>query len=164
MDPRVLDAMLPHMSSLYGNPHSITHMPGRNEWDEIEKARTHVSKLINASNKEVIFTSGATESNNLAITGLAEFAKGSKKLSKKNHIITSQIEHKCVLECYRNLSLKGYNITHLKVDKNGLIDLNELADIITDKTLLVSVMTVNNEIGSIQPMQKIGEICNSKDV
>jgi cysteine desulfurase len=159
-DPRVLDSMLPYMISDFGNPHSRTHVYGWDTEKAVEKARAQVASLIGANPKEIIFTSGATESNNIALKGVAHFYK----VSGKNHIITSQTEHKCVLDSCRYLENEGYKVTYLPVQKNGLIDLQELEAAITSETSLVSIMTVNNEIGVIQPVKEIGELCRSKKV
>lgn len=160
MDPRVLDAMLPYFLEEYGNPHSRTHSYGWKAEEATEKARQSVADLINASQEEVIFTSGATESNNIAIKGVARFYKS----PEKNHIITTVIEHKCVIESCRSLEMEGFRVTYLGVDCNGIIDLQELESAMTPDTILVSIMTVNNEIGAIQPMAEIGEICRRKEV
>ncbi len=159
VDPRVLDKMMPYFAEIYGNPHSRNHSYGWEAEQGVEVAREHVAKIIGANPKEIIFTSGATESNNLAIKGVAEFYG-----DKKNHIITCVTEHKCVLESCRNLSGKGFDVTYLPVQSDGLINLDELEKVITDKTLLVSIMGVHNEIGVIQPLEKIGEICRKNDV
>lgn len=159
MDPRVLDAMLPYMVGRYGNPHSKTHAFGWETEKAIEEARGHVAALLNTTAKEIIFTSGATESNNMAIKGVARFYK-----SKKNHIITTQTEHKCVLDSCRSLEAEGFKVTYLPVQTNGLLDLQVLRDAITPDTSLVSVMGVNNEIGVIQPLKEIGEICRANKV
>ena len=159
VDPRVLDKMMPYFGEIYGNPHSRNHSFGWEAEEGVEIARENVAQLIGANPKEIIFTSGATESNNLAIKGVAEFYG-----DKKNHIITCVTEHKCVLESCRHLSGKGFDITYLPVKEDGLIDLNELQNAITEKTLLVSIMGVHNEIGVIQPLEKIGEICRNNDV
>lgn len=158
-DPRVLDTMLKFYTGLYGNPHSNTHSYGWETNNQVETAREHVAKLIGASPKEIIFTSGATESNNTAIKGVARFYKKSK-----NHIITTQTEHKCVLEAARSLINEGFKVTFLPVDSNGLIDLNELKNAITPQTCLISVMSVNNEIGVIQPISEIGKICRENKI
>eukprot|EP01039_Chlorochromonas_danica_P003991 gene3991-4366_t len=155
LDPRVLDAMMPYMTEKYGNPHSRTHAYGWETEQAIETARANVGKLIGASAKEIIFTSGATESNNMAIKGIARFYKD------KNHIITTQTEHKCVLDSCRSLESEGVNVTYLPVRKNGLIDLNELKAALTPKTALVSIMGVNNEIGVVQPLKEIGALCRA---
>ncbi|KAI9190851.1 uncharacterized protein BJ171DRAFT_489157 [Polychytrium aggregatum] len=159
MDPRVLDAMLPYMTLQFGNPHSRTHQYGWESEDAVETARKHVATLINADPKEIIFTSGATESNNISIKGVARFYK-----SKKNHIITTQTEHKCVLDSCRVLQEEGFEVTYLPVQTNGLIDLNALKEAIRPETALVSIMSVNNEIGVIQPIAEIGKICREKKV
>ncbi len=159
VDPRVLEKMMPYFGEIYGNPHSRNHSFGWEAEEGVEIARENVAKIIGANPKEIIFTSGATESNNLAIKGVAEFYG-----DKKNHIITCVTEHKCVLESCRHLSGKGFDVTYLPVKDDGLIDLNELQNAITEKTLLVSIMGVHNEIGVIQPLEKIGEICRNNDV
>jgi len=153
-DPRVVEAMAPYWTEKFGNPHSRNHHFGWEAEDAVEIARGHVADLIGATSKEVIFTSGATESNNLAIKGVAKFYG-----DKRNHIITCVTEHKCVLETCRALQQDGFDVTYLHVKENGLIDLNELKAAMTDKTLLVSIMAVNNEIGVIQPLKEIGQIC-----
>jgi len=158
-DPRVVEAMAPYWTSKFGNPHSRNHHYGWEAEDAVEIARGHVAALIGANPKEVIFTSGATESNNLAIKGVAKFYG-----DKKNHIITCVTEHKCVLESCRALQQDGFDVTYLPVQENGLIDLDVLKAAITDKTLLVSVMAVNNEIGVIQPLKEIGQICRDNKV
>lgn len=159
MDPRVVDAMLPFMTGSFGNPHSRTHAYGWEAEAAVEKAREQVASILGASSKEIVFTSGATESNNAAIKGVAHFYK-----EKKNHIITTQIEHKCVLDSCRVLEQEGFKVTYLPVQKNGLLDLQVLKDAITPQTSLVSVMAVNNEIGVLQPMREIGKICRDNKV
>ncbi|KAI0849244.1 cysteine desulfurase [Daldinia vernicosa] len=161
VDPRVLDAMLPFFVGVYGNPHSRTHAYGWESEKAVEEARAHVAKLIGADPKEIIFTSGATESNNMSIKGVARFFGRS---GKKNHIITSQTEHKCVLDSCRHLQDDGFEVTYLPVQSNGLIDLKELEAAIRPTTALVSIMAVNNEIGVIQPLEKIGKLCREKKV
>lgn len=158
-DPRVVEAMLPYFTEEFGNPHSRSHAYGWQAEEAVETARTQVANLINADPREVIFTSGATESNNLAIKGVAYFYK-----DKKDHIVTCQTEHKCVLDSCRHLEQEGFKVTYLPVDSNGIIDLNQLREAITDKTSLVSIMAVNNEIGVIQPLSEIGKICREKGV
>uniref|UniRef100_A0A3P8W176 Cysteine desulfurase n=1 Tax=Cynoglossus semilaevis TaxID=244447 RepID=A0A3P8W176_CYNSE len=158
-DPRVLDAMLPYQVNYYGNPHSRTHAYGWESEKAMETARKQVADLIGADPREIIFTSGATESNNMAIKGVARFYKG-----KKSHVITTQTEHKCVLDSCRVLEAEGFNITYLPVQKNGVLDLELLEASIRPDTSLVSVMTVNNEIGIKQPIKEIGQICRSKGV
>jgi len=160
MDPRVLDAMLPFFASNFGNPHSRSHAYGWDAEDATEKARRQIASLIGADPREIIFTSGATESNNMAIKGVADFYSG-----KKKHIITTQTEHKCVLASCRRLEVeKGFEITYLPVGTDGLIDLEELKGAIRDDTAVVSVMHVNNEIGVIQPVDEIGQICKERKV
>jgi cysteine desulfurase len=159
MDPRVLEKMLPYFTEKFGNPHSRSHAFGWETEAAVDLAREQVADLIGATEKEIIFTSGATESNNIAIKGAAHFYK-----DKKNHIITVQTEHKCVLDSCRHLEQEGFEVTYLPVQKNGLIDLNELAAAITDKTGLVSVMAINNEVGVIQPIAEIGKMCRERGV
>lgn len=158
-DPRVLDVMMPFLTEKFGNPHSRNHAYGWEAEDAVEKARSEIAALIGADPKEIIFTSGATESNNLAIKGVGRFYK-----DRKNHIITCATEHKCVLESCRHMGQEGCEVTYLHVAKNGLIDLDQLREAITDQTALVSIMGVNNEIGVIQPMAEIGAICREKGV
>jgi cysteine desulfurase len=157
MDPRVLEAMMPYFTHKFGNPHSRSHSYGWEAEEGVEKARGQVAKLIGADEKEVIFTSGATESNNLAIRGAAEFYK-----DRKNHIVTTVTEHKCVLDTCRHLEQEGFTVTYLPVQQNGLIDLEVLRAAVTEKTVVVSIMAVNNEIGVIQPLAEIGKICREK--
>lgn len=159
VDPRVLDAMLPYMTNMYGNPHSRTHAYGWESEKAVEDARQQVADLIKADPKEIIFTSGATESNNIAVKGVARFYKESKK-----HIITTQIEHKCVLDSCRALEQEGFKVTYLPVQKTGIIDLKEFERAITRETVLVSIMMVNNEIGVIQPIDELGAICRAKKI
>ena len=159
MDPRVLDKMMPYMTNYYGNPHSRTHYYGWETEKAVEEAREQIAKLIGADPKEIIFTSGATESNNIAVKGVARFYG-----SKKKHVITSQTEHKCVLDSCRALEAEGFRITYLPVKTNGIVDLELLDKEITDDTSLVSIMTVNNEIGVKQPIADIGKLCKSKKV
>ncbi|XP_037708589.1 cysteine desulfurase, mitochondrial [Drosophila subpulchrella] len=159
MDPRVLDAMLPFLTNYYGNPHSRTHAYGWETETAVEKAREQVATLIGADPKEIIFTSGATESNNISVKGVARFYG-----TKKRHVITTQTEHKCVLDSCRALENEGFKVTYLPVLANGLIDLQELEKTITPETSLVSIMTVNNEIGVRQPIDEIGKLCRSRKV
>ncbi len=161
LDPRVLDAMLPFYTGLFGNPHSRTHAYGWEVEKAVEKARQHVADLIGADPKEIIFTSGATESNNMSIKGVARFFGRS---GKKKHIITAQTEHKCVLDSCRHLQDEGYDVTYLPVQSNGLIKVEDLEAALRPDTALVSIMTVNNEIGVIQPVEEIGRLCRSKKV
>ncbi|KAI5860191.1 cysteine desulfurase [Durotheca rogersii] len=161
VDPRVLDAMLPFFVNVYGNPHSRTHAYGWESEKAVEEAREHVANLIGADAKEIIFTSGATESNNMSIKGVARFFGRS---GKKKHIVTSQTEHKCVLDSCRHLQDEGYEVTYLPVQTNGLINLQELEAAIRPDTVIVSIMAVNNEIGVIQPLAEIGKLCREKKV
>ena len=160
-DPRVLDAMLPYLTGLYGNPHSRTHAYGWETEKGAEQAREHIASLIGADPKEIIFTSGATESNNMSIKGVARFFGRS---GRKKHIITSQTEHKCVLDSCRHLQDEGFDVTYLPVDNNGLIRMEDLEAAMRSDTALVSIMTVNNEIGVVQPMKEIGQLCRSKKI
>ncbi|MGH8432659.1 MAG: aminotransferase class V-fold PLP-dependent enzyme, partial [Solimonas sp.] len=157
MDPRVLEAMMPYFTHKFGNPHSRSHSYGWEAEEAVEKARAQIGRLIGADEKEVIFTSGATESNNLAIKGVAEFYK-----DRRNHIVTTVTEHKCVLDTCRHLEQQGFTVTYLPVQKNGLVDLETLRAAVTDNTVVVSIMAVNNEIGVIQPLAEIGKICREK--
>lgn len=159
VDPRVTDAMLPHLTSLYGNPHSRTHFYGWEAEKAIDEARFHVSDIIGADPREIIFTSGATESNNMVVKGVPLFYK-----SRKNHVVTTQTEHKCVLDSCRWLQQRGFDVTYLPVRSDGLLDLDKLRNAIRTETALVSVMAVNNEIGVVQPIKEIGQICREKGV
>lgn len=157
-DPRVVEAMQPYWGVHFGNPHSRSHVYGWDAEKATEQARERVASLIGAESKDIIFTSGATESNNLAIKGAAGF------YPNKKHIITVATEHKCVLESCRQLAQEGYTVTYLPVDAHGIISLDELKKAIRPDTLLVSIMVVNNEIGVIQPISEIGKICRSSGV
>ena len=159
VDPRVLDAMMPYFKEKFGNPHSRSHSYGWDVEDDVEAARADVAEIIGADPKEIIYTSGATESNNLAIKGVARFYG-----DRKRRIVTVLTEHKCVLDSCRHLQQEGFEVTYLPVQPNGLIDLDELRAAIDDKTALVSVMGVNNEIGVIQPLAEIGAICRERKV
>lgn len=158
-DPRVLDAMLPYLTSFYGNPHSRTHAYGWESEAAVELAREQIANLIGADPKEIIFTSGATESNNISIKGVARFYG-----EKKKHIITTQTEHKCVLDSCRALEGEGFKVTYLPVQTNGLICLEELERKIRPDTSLISIMAVNNEIGVRQPISEIGRLCRQKKI
>jgi len=159
MDPRVLDAMLPYFTESFGNAASRNHSFGWVAEEGVEKGRKQLADLIGASAKEIIITSGATESNNLAIKGAAEMYA-----QKGNHIITAATEHKAVLDTCKRLEKRGCRVTYLPVQQDGLVDLDQLRDAITDKTILVSIMYGNNEIGTIQPIREIGKICHEKNV
>ena len=154
MDPRVLEKMLPYFTEKFGNPHSRSHAYGWEAEAATDLAREQVAALIGASEKEIVFTSGATESNNIAIKGLARFYG-----DKKKHIITPVTEHKCVLDSCRHLEQEGFEITYLPVQKNGLVDMAVLRAAMRPDTLLVSIMGVNNEVGVIQPLAEIGKLC-----
>ncbi|MFZ0907842.1 MAG: IscS subfamily cysteine desulfurase [Candidatus Acidiferrales bacterium] len=159
VDPRVLDAMMPYFTEKFGNSASRNHSFGWAAEEAVENARAQVAKLINASPKEIIFTSGATESDNLAIKGVAEMYR-----EKGNHIITQVTEHKAVLDTCKRLEKYGFEVTYLPVEKDGRINLDDLRRAITPKTILISIMYANNEIGVIQPIEEIGKIAKEKGV
>lgn len=159
VDPEVMKTMIPYFTETFGNAASRNHEFGWTAEAAVEKARAQVAALIGATDKEIIFTSGATESNNLAITGVAEMYK-----DKGNHIITSPIEHKAVLDTCKYLESKGYEITVLPVDQYGRVNPEDVKNAITPKTILVSIMFANNEIGTVQPMAEIGKICKAAGV
>ncbi|WP_374479897.1 IscS subfamily cysteine desulfurase [Zoogloea sp.] len=159
VDPRVAEKMIPYLTELFGNPASRSHAFGWTAEKAVEEAREEVAALVNADPKEIIWTSGATESNNLAIKGAAHFYSG-----KGKHIITVKTEHKAVLDTVRELERQGFEATYLDVQENGLIDLDVLKAAIRPDTVVVSVMFVNNEIGVVQPIAEIGEICRDKGI
>ena len=159
VDQRVLDAMLPYFTQDFGNAASRNHAFGWAAEEAVEGARTQVADLIGANPKEIIFTSGATESNNLAIKGVAEMYR-----EKGNHIITCVIEHKAVIDTCKKLEKQGARVTYLPVQKDGRISLDDLRAAITDKTILISIMTANNEIGVLQPVAEIGAIAKEKGI
>ena len=159
LDPRVLEKMMPYFTDEFGNAASRNHVFGWKADEAVEHARTQIANLIGASSKEIVFTAGATESNNLAIKGVAEMYA-----ERGNHIITMAIEHKAVLDTCKHLEQQGIRVTYLPVQQNGLIDLEQLKAAITDKTILVSIMYANNEIGVIQPVKEIGAICHERGV
>ena len=159
VDPRVLDAMMPYFREKFGNPHSRSHAYGWEVAEAVEEARARIAAIVGADPKEIVFTSGATESNNLAIKGVAHFYG-----DRKRHIVTVLTEHKCVLDSCRHLQQEGFEIDYLPVRPNGLIDLDRLSDAIGERTALVSVMGVNNEIGVIQPLAEIGALCRERGV
>jgi cysteine desulfurase len=161
IDPRVLDEMIDCYKNFSGNPHSRSHGFGWTTEDIIENAREKVADVINADTKDIIFTSGATESNNIAIKGVGLYQR---KEEGKDHVITLMTEHKCVLESCAWLEEEGFKVTYLPVKKDGLVDLDQLRNAITDKTCLISIMAVHNEIGVIQPLKEIGQICKEKKV
>lgn len=159
MDPRVLEAMLPYFGAKFGNAASRNHAFGWEAEQAVEKAREQIAKLIGATAKEIIFTSGATESNNLAIKGIAEMYR-----ERGNHIITQATEHKAVLDTCKKLEKQGYRVTYLPPQADGLISMDELRAAMDEKTILVTIMYANNEIGVIQPIAEIGKLCHEKGV
>lgn len=160
VDPRVAEKMIPYLTEMFGNPASRSHAFGWEAEKAVEEARANVAALVNADAKDIIFTSGATESNNLAIKGAAHFYAG----TKGKHIITVSTEHKAVLDPFRELEREGFEATYLDPQPNGLITLDQLKAAIRPDTVLVSVMAVNNEIGVIQPIAEIGELCREKGI
>jgi len=152
IEPKVLDAMLPYLKEKYGNPSSL-HFEGRIAKSAIEKSREKIAQIINSEKEEIIFTSGGTESDNLAILGIAR-----ANANKGKHIIVSSIEHKAVLDSYKKLEKEGFSVTYLDVNKNGIVSLDHLKSSLKPDTILVSVMYANNEIGTIQPIKKISKI------
>ncbi|MGA2991027.1 MAG: IscS subfamily cysteine desulfurase [Candidatus Korobacteraceae bacterium] len=159
VDPRVLEAMLPYFNEIFGNAASRNHQFGWVAEQAVEQAREQIAKLIGASAKEIVFTSGATESDNLAIKGVAEMYR-----EKGNHIITQATEHKAVLDTCKRLEKHGFRVTYLAVQKDGRIDLEDLKRALDDKTILVSIMGANNEIGVLQPVREIGQLCHERGV
>ncbi|MEW6465482.1 IscS subfamily cysteine desulfurase [Tibeticola sp.] len=159
VDPRVVDAMIPWLREHFGNPASRSHAWGWEAEEAVEKARGHVAELVGADPREIVWTSGATESNNLALKGAAHFYK-----SKGKHLITVKTEHKAVLDTMRELERQGFEVTYLPVQEDGLLDLDRFKDAIRPDTVLASVMLVNNEIGVIQDIPEIGRICREKGV
>jgi cysteine desulfurase len=159
VDPRVLDAMMPYFKELFGNAASRNHSFGWEAEEAVEKARKQVASLIGATAKEIVFTSGATESNNLALKGVAQMYA-----EKGNHIITAASEHKAILDTCKHLEKEGCRVTYLPLQADGLIDLDMLKESFTDKTILVSIMYANNEIGVVQPIREIGKLCKERGV
>jgi cysteine desulfurase len=159
VDPRVVEAMLPYFSDHFGNAASRNHPFGWEAEEAVDKARKQVADLIGANAKEIVFTSGATESDNLAIKGVAEMYH-----EKGNHIITCVTEHKAVIDTCKHLEKEGYRVTYLPVQKDGLISLDELKQAISDKTILITIMAANNEIGVVQPIAEIGAIAKEKGI
>lgn len=159
VDKRVAEKMIPYLTETFGNPASNSHAFGWEAEEAVEKARADIAALINADPKEIVFTSGATESDNLAIKGAANFYK-----TKGKHLITVKTEHKAVLDTMRELERQGFEVTYLGVQENGLIDLEELKAAIRDDTILISVMWANNEIGVVQDIPAIGEICRERKI
>ena len=165
VDPRVLEAMMPYFTIDYGNPHSESHVYGHRAIAAIDAARGQIAALIHADPREIVFTSGATEANNLAIKGAAHFAREHPADgAPKNHIVTLTTEHKCVLESCAALEREGFKVTYLDVPESGLVDLDALKAALTEQTLLVSIMAAHNEIGVLQPMVEIGAICRERGV
>ena len=159
VDPRVAEKMIPYLVEKFGNPASRSHAFGWEAEAAVEEAREEVARLVNADPKEIVWTSGATESNNLALKGAANFYSG-----KGRHLITAKTEHKAVLDTCRELERQGFEVTYLDVQDNGLIDLDVFKSALRPDTILVSVMFVNNEIGVIQPIAEIGDICREKGI
>jgi cysteine desulfurase len=159
VDPRVFEAMKPYFMEVFGNAASRNHSFGWQAEEAVEKSRKQIADLVGATTKEIVFTSGATESNNLALKGVAEMYA-----EKGNHIITAATEHKAVLDTCKRLEKSGVRVTYLPVQSNGLVDLEMLKEAITDKTVLISIMYANNEIGVIQPMAEIGKIAKARGV
>jgi cysteine desulfurase len=165
LDPRVLEAMLPYFTEQFGNPHSESHVYGRTAMAAIETARGEVARLIGADPREIVFTSGATESNNLALKGTLHFARSHPAGGMvRDHLIAPMTEHKCVLESAAALQREGFSVTYLPVEPNGLVSVDKLAEAMTDRTLLISIMAAHNEIGVIQPLAEIGALCRNRGV
>jgi cysteine desulfurase len=159
VDPRVLEEMLPYFTDRFGNAASRNHVFGWVAEEAVEQARERIAKLVGATTKEIIFTSGATESDNLAIKGVAEMYR-----EKGNHIITAVTEHKAVLDTCKRLEKYGFRVTYMPVQKDGLVDLDDLKRAMDDKTILVTLMAANNEIGVLQPVAEIGKLCHERGV
>ncbi|MBO0698837.1 MAG: IscS subfamily cysteine desulfurase [Zavarzinella sp.] len=159
VDPRVVEAMLPYFTEKYGNAASRSHSFGWEAEKAVEEAREQIASLIGAGAKEMIFTSGATESDNLALKGVAQMYK-----KKGNHVITQVTEHKAVLDTCKRLEKEGFQVTYLPVDRFGQVSPDQVREAMTDKTILVSIMAANNEIGTLQPIKQIGKVCKEKGV
>jgi len=160
VDPRVLEAMLPYFTEKFGNAASRNHAFGWESEAAVDHSREQIARLIHASSpREIVFTSGATESDNLAIKGVAESYR-----DKGNHIITCVTEHKAVLDCCKSLEKQGCQVTYLPVDRNGLVNMNRLREAITAKTILISIMAANNEIGTVEPIKEIGQFAHEKGI
>jgi cysteine desulfurase len=159
VDPRVAQKMIPYLTEHFGNPASRSHAFGWKAEEAVEEARAHVAALINADPKEIVWTSGATEGNNLAIKGAANFYK-----TKGKHLITQKTEHKAVLDTFRELERQGFEATYLEVEPNGIVDLQKFKSAIRPDTILASIMMVNNEIGVIHPVWEMAELCRSKGI
>jgi cysteine desulfurase len=159
LDPRVLESMKPYLSEYFGNPSSTTHGHGRVARQAIEESRDKIADLINVSSREIVFTSGATEADNMAILGTVSRLK-----EKGNHIITTGIEHKAVLDTCKYLQKNGFDVTILPVDKYAMVDPDDLRKAITNKTILISIMYVNSEVGTIEPVEEIGNIAREREI
>jgi cysteine desulfurase len=165
VDPRVLEAMLPYFTIDYGNPHSESHVYGHRAMEAIDAARGQIASLIHADPREIVFTSGATEANNLALKGAAHFVREHPQASgPRDHIVTLTTEHKCVLESAASLEREGFSVTYLPVAENGLVSLDALEAALTERTLIVSIMAAHNEIGVVQPLAEIGALCRARGV
>ncbi len=158
-DPRVLAAMLPYFTELYGNSASVSHRFGWDAGDAVDRAREQVAKLLGAETREIVFTSGATEANNLAIKGSVEVLK-----KRGNHLISATNEHKAVLDPMKRLAREGWNVTLVDCEDTGLVSVESIEAAITDSTILISVMAANNEVGTINPTREIGELCHAKGI
>lgn len=158
-DPRVLEAMLPCFTEVYGNAASISHRFGWEAGEAVDRARQQVARAIGADPKEIVFTSGATEANNLAIKGAAQALK-----RKGNHLVTAVSEHKSVLDTMKRLSREGWDVTFVRCDETGMVSVESIADAIRDETILVSVMAANNEVGTLNPIREIGRLCHDRGV
>ena len=161
VDEQVAEEMTPYLTENFGNPASDDHLYGAKAKEGVEQAREQISEVLNCRKEEIIFTSGATESDNLAVKGVADYAK---RKNKGNHIITGETEHEAVLEACEQLEERGFDVTYLSVDENGLIDPDDVEDAIRDDTFLISVMAANNEIGTIAPLKEIGRITKDNEV
>src|ERR671918_1325784 len=159
VDPRVVEVMVPYFTDHFGNAASRNHPFGWEAEEAVDRARKQVADLIGANAKEIVFTSGATESDNLAIKGVAEMYR-----EKGNHIITAVTEHKAIIDTCKHLEKEGYRVTYLPVLKDGRISLDDLRAAITDKTILITIMSANNEIGVLQPIEQIGAIAKEKGI
>jgi cysteine desulfurase len=165
LDPRVLAAMLPYFSEHFGNPHSTSHAYGQTAAEAVERARAEIAALVNADPREIVFTSGATEANNLALKGAARFARAHQgPEGARDHIVTLATEHKCVLESCAALERDGFRVTYLPVEKSGLVSLDAFAAALTTRTLLASVLAAHNEIGVLQPLAELGALCRARGV
>jgi cysteine desulfurase len=165
VDPRVLEAMLPYFTEHFGNPHSTSHLYGRTAAAAVEEARAQIAALIHADPREIVFTSGATESNNLAIKGAARFVRAHSEAGRfRDHVVTLTTEHKCVLESSAQLEREGFSVTYVPVEADGLVALDKLEAALNERTLLISVLAAHNEIGVIQPLAEIGALCHSRGV